>query len=104
MAYPQFDSDGYLNRLDDWSEKIAVEIAAQENLQLTPEHWEIIMLTREFYEQHQLSPATRALVNFIRRELGPSKGTSRYLMKLFSGKPAKLVSKIAGLPKPNNCI
>ena len=104
MDSSQFDSEGYLKRLDDWNERVAYEIAAQENLQLTEEHWEIIRLTKAFYDQHQLSPATRALVNLIQRELGPSKGTSRYLMKLFNGKPAKLVSKIAGLPKPDNCI
>jgi sulfur relay (sulfurtransferase) DsrC/TusE family protein len=25
-------------------------------------------------------------------------------MKLFKGQPARLVNKIAGLPKPDNCI
>ena len=104
MVSQKFDSDGYLKSLQDWSEGVAAEIAAQENLELTPEHWEVIALTREFYQQHQLSPATRALVSLIKRELGINKGTSRYLMKLFKGQPAKLVNKIAGLPKPDNCI
>ena len=27
-----------------------------------------------------------------------------YLLKLFPGSPAKLASKIAGLPKPDNCL
>ena len=104
MVSLKFDSDGYLLSLHDWDENIAAEIAAGENLKLTPEHWEVITLTRQFYEQHQLSPATRALVSFIKRELGIDKGNSRYLMKLFKGQPARLVNKIAGLPKPDNCI
>jgi tRNA 2-thiouridine synthesizing protein E len=59
---------------------------------------------RAFYQRHQLSPATRALVNLVKRELGPDKGRSVYLMKLFGGSPAKTASKIAGLPKPLNCL
>ena len=104
MVSLKFDSDGYLMSLPDWDEGVAIEIAAGENLKLTPEHWEVIALTRQFYQQHQLSPATRALVSLIKRELGNKKGTSRYLMKLFKGQPARLVNKIAGLPKPDNCI
>ena len=104
MVSIKFDSDGYLMSLHDWDEYVAAEIAAGENLKLTPEHWEVITLTREFYHQHQLSPATRALVSLIKRELGNDKGTSKYLMQLFKGQPARLVNKIAGLPKPDNCI
>ena len=100
----KYDSEGYLVSLHDWDERVAAEIAARENLELTQEHWEVITLTREFYQQHRLSPATRALVRLIKRELGNKKGTSRYLMKLFKDQPAKLVNKIAGLPKPDNCI
>ena len=99
-----FDAEGYLKNLDAWNENVALEIAKQENIQLTPAHWEIIKLTRKFYARHQLSPATRALLSLIKRELGPKKGRSVYLMKLFSGTPAKIVSKVSGLPKPDNCI
>ena len=76
MVSLKFDSDGYLLSLHDWDENVAAEIAAGENLKLTPEHWEVITLTREFYQQHQLSPATRALVSFIKRELGLRKVTA----------------------------
>ena len=104
MVSLKFDSDGYLVSLHDWNESVAAELAAGENLKLTPEHWEVITLTREFYLQHQLSPATRALVSLMKREFGNEKGNSMYLMKLFKGQSARLVNKIAGLPKPDNCI
>ncbi|HEY6610019.1 MAG TPA: TusE/DsrC/DsvC family sulfur relay protein, partial [Pseudomonas sp.] len=32
------------------------------------------------------------------------KGNSLHLNKLFHGTPAKLAAKLAGLPKPTNCI
>ena len=104
MVSQKLDSDGYIEDLRDWDERIASEIARQENLKLTDAHWEIIVLTRDFYERYQISPATRALTNLVKQKLGGKKGTSIYLMKLFGGSPAKMVSKISGLPKPDNCI
>ena len=104
MASPKLDSDGYIENLLDWNERIASEIATKESLELTDAHWEVIVLAREFYERYQISPATRALANLVKQELGAKKGSSLYLMKLFGGSPAKMVSKISGLPKPDNCI
>lgn len=101
---PALDKEGYLRELTDWNEGVAALLAQQENINLGPAHWEVIKLLRSFYRRHQVSPATRALINLVKRELGPSKGKSVYLMKLFRGSPAKTANKIAGLPKPDNCI
>jgi len=104
MRTLDLDKDGYLNNLSDWDEDAALQIAKGEGIELTRAHWEVIKQIRKFYKRHQVSPATRALINLIKRELGPQKGRSVYLMKLFHGTPAKTVSKISGLPKPDNCI
>lgn len=98
------DNEGYLKNLQDWNEEVATELAARENIILGPSHWEVLNLLRKFYQRHHLSPATRALIKFLKRELGAEKGRSVYLMKLFRGSPAKTASKIAGLPKPDNCL
>ncbi len=98
------DRDGYLLDLQDWNQQVATQLALQEEIRLGPSHWEVLNLLRRFYRRHQLSPATRALVQLVRRELGKDKGRSVYLMKLFRGSPAKTASKIAGLPKPDNCL
>lgn len=99
-----FDKEGYLKDLSDWNEDIAEEIARDAGIHLLQSHWEIIRLLRQFYRRHQVSPANRALVKLVERELGRDKGRSLYLMKLFGGSPAKQVAKIAGLPKPDNCL
>ena len=101
---PALDKEGYLRELTDRNEGVAALLAQQENINLGPAHWEVIKLLRSFYRRHQVSPATRALINLVKRELGPDKGKSVYLMKLFRGSPAKTANKIAGLPKPDNCI
>ena len=99
-----YDKEGFLRRLDQWTPEIAHQIASSEGIELTDAHWEIIELLREFYRRFEASPANRALVKFVAQELGPDKGRSIYLMSLFPGSPAKIGSKVAGLPKPDNCL
>lgn len=105
-----FDKEGFLRDLDRWNKELAVTIAASSGIELSDDHWQIIYLLREFYQAHQLSPANRALVALVKRELGADKGNSAYLMGLFKNpnnnkeSAAKLASKIAGLPKPENCL
>ncbi len=98
------DNEGYLKDLQNWNEEVADLLALRENIKLGASHWEILKLLRGFHKRHQVSPATRALINLVKRELGKDKGRSVYLMKLFRGSPAKTASKIAGLPKPDNCL
>lgn len=104
MATPATDKEGFLTNLADWSEPTAEWLAQQEGIALTDEHWELLWLVRRFYEQYKLSPAMRPLVKYARQELGDDKGKSMYLLKLFPDSPAKRIAKIAGLPKPDNCL
>ena len=97
------DKEGFLVSLDDWSPDVADDLAATEGIALTEEHWRVIDLARRYYDEFHISPAPRVLVKLLERELGADYGKSIYLMKLFTGKPARVVSKISGLPKPSNC-
>ena len=98
------DDNGYFLHWQRWTPLHAQQLAEQEGITLTEAHWEIIELLRRFYEHYDGSPANRALVNYVRLELGPEKGNSIYLMSLFPESPARLGSRIAGLPKPENCL
>lgn len=98
------DKDGHLLNLADWSPELAEQLAGAEGISLGADHWEIIHLLREFYSRYQLAPAMRPFVKFIARELGPDKGRSIYLMALFPPSPARVCCKIAGLPRPENCL
>ena len=99
-----FDREGFLRDLSDWSPAVAEQIARKEGIALSPAHWEILQLLRDYYREFDASPAMRPLVKYCALKLGPDKGRSIYLLKLFPGSPAKLGSKIAGLPKPDNCL
>jgi tRNA 2-thiouridine synthesizing protein E len=98
------DKDGFLVDLADWNEAVAEALADREELTLEADHWEILRLLREFYAEFQLSPATRPLIKYTALKLGADKGNSLHLNRLFKGTPAKLAAKLAGLPKPSNCL
>jgi len=104
MSQPRLDAEGYLLDLASWSEATAEQLADVEGIELTPAHWELIHLIRQFYQEFDLSPAMRPLCKYIGIHLGPDKGRSIYLLQLFPGSPAKRLAKIAGLPKPENCL
>ncbi len=102
------DKDGYLKNLDAWNHAVAEALAEQDGLNLTDEHWQILHLLQEFYREFELSPAMRPLIKYVGVKLGSDKGKSIYLMKLFgqsSGQsPALIASRLAGLPRPTNCM
>ena len=98
------DTEGYLKESRQWSEQLAVVIAANEGISLSPEHWEVVRFVRDFYLEFNTSPAIRMLVKAMANKFGEEKGNSRYLYRLFPKGPAKQATKIAGLPKPVKCI
>jgi TusE/DsrC/DsvC family sulfur relay protein len=98
------DEEGYLVNLTDWNEDIGKELAKAENVEMTPNHWEVVNFLRDYYNEYQIAPAVRVLTKAIGKQLGEEKGNSKYLYELFPYGPAKQACKIAGLPKPTGCV
>ncbi|TVP54881.1 MAG: TusE/DsrC/DsvC family sulfur relay protein [Halomonadaceae bacterium] len=101
---PPLDKEGFLYQPSQWTPEVAELLAEQAGIRLTEAHWEIIRVLRRFYQDYDLAPAMRLLVKTVKAELGEEKGNSIYLMQLFPGSPAKLSARLAGLPKPANCL
>lgn len=99
-----FDEEGFLVDLDQWSEVLAENIASREGIVLTDAHWQLVHLARAYYQQFDLSPEMRPFIKWLVPYLGKDNAKSLYLLRLFPGSPTKLISKVAGLPKPANCI
>lgn len=103
------DAEGYLEDLSLWTPEVAETLARHEGRTLTSDHWEIIDVVRAFYARFETVPAMRPLVKAVRVALGDEKGSSMYLMSLFpegeqrQESPAKVVARLAGLPRPTNC-
>jgi tRNA 2-thiouridine synthesizing protein E len=98
------DREGYLKDLGLWSEQAAEEVAAIEGIVLTENHWEIIRLLRSVHKEYEHTPITRVFIKIMSARLGKDKGSSLYLLKLFPDSPMRKACKIAGLPKPTNCM
>ena len=98
------DEEGYLSNLSEWTEEIPGAIAKVENIEMSPNHWEVVNFLRDYYNEYQIAPAVRVLTKAIGKKLGADKGSSQYLYELFPYGPAKQACKIAGLPKPTGCV
>ena len=102
---PERNNEGFLENANHWSPDTARLIADEDSIELTKNHWEIIEFLRTFYKAHEISPpSNRLFVKAVKEALGEEKGNSIYLMQLFPGTPAKTACKIAGLPRPTNCL
>ena len=98
------DEEGYLTDISQWDPELAIAIAQRENITMGGDHWEVVNFLRRYYQEYRIAPAMRVLTRAISKSLGPDKGNSRHLYRLFPQGPAVQACKIAGLPKPVNCI
>jgi tRNA 2-thiouridine synthesizing protein E len=92
------DSEGYLCRLDDWSEEFAAALAKDEGLVLTDEHWEVIRYLRDYFRDHAVQAQVRAMIRHFAQVWGPERGNNHYLHEIFPrGGPQKQGNRLAGL-------
>lgn len=98
------DKDGYLKRLNDWNREVGEAIARAEDIELTDAHWEVLEALQSYYQEYDHAPAMRPFVKYTSKVLGKDKGNSIYLMQLFPQSPARIAARIAGLPRPKNCL
>jgi tRNA 2-thiouridine synthesizing protein E len=93
------DPAEYLGKLPEWNRRIAEQLAAEEGLVLTEEHWEVIHFLRRHFIIHGQVRYARKLSCELEAEVAGLKG-SRSLYRLFPGGPVSQGSRIAGLPAP----
>jgi len=94
---------GWLENLNEWSEALACEIAKNEKVTLTTEHWDIINEARNFFEEYGKVCEPRAFSKIMKKKYGKDRSDSKYLYSLFPYGLVKSANKIAGLPRPKGC-
>ncbi len=93
------DANGYLANISDWNERIGEVIAAEEDIELTEKHWDLINYLRdEYLNNNGNQPNNRAISKFLGGKWG-YKLSSKELFQLFPGTPSKQAGRIAGLPE-----
>jgi TusE/DsrC/DsvC family sulfur relay protein len=91
------NDEGFLTDPAEWTEDLAVTLAAQIGIQLTDAHWKAIRFLREDY-------ASQGETATIRRVSTVGGIGVKELFTLFPQKPAKKMAYISGLPKPHGCV
>ena len=94
------DPRGFLDELPEWNREIAQELASQEGLKLTDEHWQVLHYLRRRFAQHGQARYAREIGRELEDVLGGNSGSRRHLYQLFPGGPVSQGSRIAGLPAP----
>ena len=96
----EVDNEGYLIEPSDWNMAFAEELANQEDLDLSQEHWKIINFVRNYYNEHLTAPDSRSVVHYLSNELGYGRKANKQLFTLFPYGYVKQTCKIAGMKRP----
>lgn len=100
----ELDQDGHLIDHTVWDTAVAQELADSLDLELSEWHIEILMAVRQFYQQFGHSPATRPLIKFLMKTVGPEIDNAVLQERFNTGLVARHLSRLAGIPKPANCL
>lgn len=90
------NEEGYLTDLSQWTKDVALELAKEEGIEMTDQHWSVV----EYIQQSFRNSDSLSLRSLGKR--GPV--SIKEIYQLFPDGPLKKASKIAGIPKPASCI
>jgi tRNA 2-thiouridine synthesizing protein E len=92
------DGNGNLVNTADWSEDVAKVLAAEDGIELTQDHWDVISYLREEYFENNGSQPMERVINKDMAKRWDKKISSKDLYNLFPLAPSKQGNRIAGLP------
>ena len=99
------DQDGHLCDHTIWTPAIAQQLANTIDVNINAEHLDILQQVRTFYVKFNHAPATRPLIKWLQQTLPEHDISNQRLQQLFNtGLVARHVNRLAGLPKPPNCL
>lgn len=97
VPLPSFDPEGFLVRPADWSPAMAPALSARVGLEWTAERARIAEAARKEFVENGVSPGLRRLSRLTGLPI-------KTFYDLFPNGPAKLIAKVAGIPKPKSCL
>lgn len=101
----ELDQEGHLCDHQLWTPSIAQQLADTLEVTLTDEHLVILTQVRAFFAEFNHPPATRPLIKWLQKTLPEQDISNQKLQQMFNtGLVARHVNRLAGLPKPPNCL
>ncbi|MFB2539498.1 MULTISPECIES: TusE/DsrC/DsvC family sulfur relay protein [unclassified Acinetobacter] len=98
------DHDGHLVDYQIWSPEIAQQLANSLDLQLDDWHFSILFALRQFYQDFGFAPATRPLIKYLNKTVNTEISNQMLMQRFNTGLVARHLNRLAGLPKPPNCL
>ena len=95
---------GFPQAPDDWQPGEAERIAAEEGLELGPDHWRLLRCLQEYFSRHEETEVSIRELKDALDEAFHAEGGNRYLHQLFPGGPVAQGCRLAGLPVPPGAI
>ncbi len=92
------DGNGNLTNTADWDEDVAKALAAEDDIELTQEHFDVLNYLRSEYLNEGGNQPMERMINKGMSKVWGKKIISKVLYTLFPGAPSKQGNKIAGLP------
>ncbi len=89
--------NGYLVNTSDWNEEIATELFAEEGIEPTQEHWDVVHYVREQTLEGD-EPNERGIMKAMGKKWG-RKVSSKEMYEMFPLMPSKQGLKIGGCPQ-----
>ena len=94
------DEHGFLVDPEDWTEKFAQQVARDENITLSDDHWAILLIIRALYVETSTVPELRTIMKNLKNTLGEDKATRKFIYQLFPYGYGQQACKIAGMRLP----
>ena len=91
-------ADGHLSHLEDWRPELAEQMANNEGLVLTEEHWGVLNTMRAYYEEYNTSPILKLLRRELSRKFDAERASESSLNRLFPQGVQYQASRLAGIP------
>ena len=90
------NEEGYMTNFAQWDKDLALELAQEAHVELSPRHWEVLRYLQDEYKKE---------IPLSIRKIGKSGVVDiKEFYQLFPVAPLKTATKIAGIPKPASCI
>ncbi len=101
----ELDEEGHLLDHTLWTPEVAQQLADTLAVTLTDDHYRILQQVRAFHAEFNHPPSTRPLIKYLMKTLPEMQISNQLLQQMFNtGLVARHVNRIAGLPKPPNCL
>ena len=94
------DDQGFLLDPEDWNEDFAISIARKENIELSDDHWRIVYMIRELYDDAGTVPELRTILKHLKQSSSAENATRKYIYTLFPFGYGQQACKIAGMRLP----